>query len=212
MRKLMNYLLLAVVISLAGCVNRTDDGTVTVKVETVEQVEGYTYMLVKGKGPAYWVAAASMEIAPGASITYQTGLIMEDFYSKELDRTFDKVMFLDAVMGSAKTSVPKAEVDLEKVEGTVSIAELYENPGSFKGKKITVKGKVTKFNPEIMQRNWIHIQDGTEYDGKFDLTATSQDPFQVGQVVTIEGVLSVDLDFGYGYTYEILLEEATAVQ
>jgi len=212
MRKLMKYLFLAVVIGLAGCVNRTDNGTVTVKVEAVEQVAGYTYMLVKGKGPAYWVAAAAMEIEPGASITYQTGLIMEDFYSKELDRTFDKVMFLDAVMGSSKTTISKADVELETVEGTVSIADLYEHPGSFKGKRITVKGEVTKFNPEIMERNWIHIQDGTEYEGKFDLTVTSNEPFQVGQVVTFEGVLSVDLDFGYGYTYEILLEEATAVQ
>ena len=208
----MKFLLMAVVISLAGCANRTDNGTVTVKVEAVEQVSGYTYMLVKGKGPAYWVAAASMEIEPGASITYQTGLIMEDFYSKELDRTFDKVMFLDAVMGSAKTLISKADVEMEIVEGTVSIAELYEHPGSFKGKKITVKGEVTKFNPEIMDRNWIHIQDGTEYEGKFDLTVTSQEPFQVGQVVTFQGVLSVDLDFGYGYTYEILLEEATAAR
>jgi len=212
MRKLMKYLFLAVVIGLAGCVNRTDNGTVTVKVEAVEQVAGYTYMLVKGKGPAYWVAAAAMEIEPGASITYQTGLIMEDFYSKELDRTFDKVMFLDAVMGSSKTTISKADVELETVEGTVSIADLYEHPGSFKGKRITVKGEVTKFNPEIMERNWIHIQDGTEYDGKFDLTVTSKEPFQVGQVVTFEGVLSVDQDFGYGYTYEILLEEATVVQ
>ena len=226
MRKLMKYLLLAVVISLAGCTNRMDDGTITVKVEAVEQVSGYTYMLVKGKGPAYWVAAASMDIEPGVSITYQTGLIMEDFYSKELDRTFDKVMFLDAIQGSPSSEMgmmsgtsrgsdiitEKLNTSVEREEGMVSISEIYANPGEYEGKVIHVKGEVTKYNPGIMDRNWIHIQDGTEYEGKFDLTVTSKEPFQVGQVVTFEGVLSVDLDFGYGYTYEILLEEATAVQ
>jgi hypothetical protein len=34
----------------------------------------------------------------------------------------------------------------------------------------------------------------------------------VGQVVTFEGVLAVDMDFGYGYSYEILLEQATAAR
>ena len=62
-----------------------------------------------------------------------------------------------------------------------------------------------------MERNWVHLQDGTEFEGKFDLTVTSSEAFEVGQVVTLEGILALNRDFGYGYSYEILLEKATAV-
>ena len=54
--------------------------------------------------------------------------------------------------------------------------------------------------------------DGTEFEGKFDLTATSGEAFSVGQQLTLEGVVAVDLDFGYGYTYEVLLEQAHVVE
>ncbi len=74
---------------------------------------------------------------------------------------------------------------------------------------IQVKGEVTKFNASIMERNWIHLQDGTEFEGKYDLTITSQEGFQVGQVVTIKGIVALNRDFGYGYNYAVLLEEAT---
>jgi hypothetical protein len=103
-------------------------------------------------------------------------------------------------------------VHVEKVEGAVTIAEIFADPGAYEGKSIRVKGEVTKYNPAIMERNWVHLQDGTEFDGKFDLTATSNESFEVGTVVILEGILALNLDFGYGYSYEILLESATAVQ
>lgn len=219
----MNLLFLALAFSLAGCTGRTDDGTVTVKVKMVEQVENYTYMLVKGKGPAYWVASPTMEITPGESITYQGGLLMENFPSKELDRTFDRVLFIDAGAGDtpavsemmggttqgSAVKTPKLETAVEAEEGIVTLAELFANPGQYEGKSIQVKGEVAKFNGGIMNRNWIHIQDGTEYEGKYDLTVTSQESFEVGQQVTVEGVLALNMDFGYGYSYELLLEAAT---
>ncbi len=62
-----------------------------------------------------------------------------------------------------------------------------------------------------MELNWVHIQDGTEFEGKFDLTATSIESFEVGSTVILEGILALNKDFGYGYKYEILLEKATEV-
>ena len=112
--------------------------------------------------------------------------------------------------GSVKTD--KLETSIEHEEGMVSIAELYANPSDFEGKRIQVKGEVAKFNAQIMERNWIHLQDGTEFDGKYDLTATSQQGLAVGEVVTLEGILALNRDFGYGYSYELLLEEATIVE
>jgi len=75
-----------------------------------------------------------------------------------------------------------------------------------------VRGQVAKYNPEIMERNWVHLQDGTEFDGKYDLTVTSVEPFEVGQVITVEGILALNKDFGYGYEYELLLEKATQIK
>ena len=99
MKKTLQILLMLVLAVFAGCGSPSGDGAVKVKVKAVEQVENYTYLLVKGKGPEYWIAVSSTEIEVGESITYQGGMLMEDFYSKELDRTFDRVLFLDGLDG-----------------------------------------------------------------------------------------------------------------
>ena len=60
-----------------------------------------------------------------------------------------------------------------------------------------------------MSKNWIHLQDGTDFEGKFDLTiTTSSTDVKVDDVVTLEGIVSINKDFGYGYFYEVLLEDA----
>ena len=235
-----NVLFVGIVLLMAGCANNMDSAYTAVKAKEVEQVGSYTYLLVKGKGPEYWVAGPSMEAMVGETYYYQGGMWMENFHSKELDRTFDKVLFLDAIysvdpgqiqaqgnmetpashsmMGGDDASfgnkkpLEKLDVKVESVEGTVSIADLFAEPGAYEGKKIRVAGEVTKYNAAIMELNWVHIQDGTEHEGKFDLTATSVEQFQVGSKVVLEGILALDKDFGYGYSYDLLLEQTTAVQ
>jgi len=227
MKRTLKILVIATFAIITACSSPSGDGAVTVKVKAVEQVSGYTYLMVKGKGPAYWVVVTSTDIAIGESITYQGGNVMENFYSKELDRTFEKVLFLDGLEGSQAQSTTdkmlgtsqgsgiktdKLEPNIDAEEGTVSIAELYANPAAYEGKAIRVKGEVAKFNPNIMERNWVHLQDGTEFEGKYDLTLTSKEGFVVGQVLTVEGIIALNRDFGYGYNYEILLEEATVAK
>jgi hypothetical protein len=227
MKKTLKILLIAIMVAAAGCSSPSGDDAVTVKVKAVEQVSNYTYLMVKGKGPAYWVVVTSTDIAIGESITYQGGNVMENFYSKELDRTFEKVLFLDGLDGSQTPSntdamqgttqgsdikTDRLETRIDAEEGTVSIAELYADPAAYEGKTIRVKGEVAKFNPNIMERNWIHLQDGTDFEGKYDLTVTSQEGFVVGQVLTVEGILALNRDFGYGYSYEVLLEKATVAK
>jgi hypothetical protein len=227
MKRTLKILLIAMMAIATGCSSPSGDGAVTVKVKAIEQVANYTYLLVKGKGPEYWIAVSSTEIQVGESITYQGGMLMENFHSKELDRTFEKVLFLDGLEGSQAPSntdamlgtsqgsgikTDKLEPKIEAEEGTVSIAELFANPVAYEGKTIRVKGEVAKFNPNIMERNWVHLQDGTEFEGKYDLTVTSQEGFVVGQVLTVEGILALNRDFGYGYSYEVLLEKATVAK
>lgn len=223
MKRTLKILIIAVMAMATACGSPSGDGAVTVKVKAVEYVPGYTYLLVKGRGPEYWIAVSATEIEVGESITYQGGMLMENFHSKELDRTFEKVLFLDGLgesqsspMGGMAGTTQGSEIktdrlktSIEAEEGTVSIAELYADPAAYEGKTIRVKGEVAKFNPNIMERNWIHLQDGTDFEGKYDLTITSQEGFVVGQVLTVEGILALNRDFGYGYSYEVLLEKAT---
>ena len=223
MKRTLKILIIAVMAMATACGSPSGDGAVTVKVKAVEYVPGYTYLLVKGRGPEYWIAVSATEIEVGESITYQGGMLMENFHSKELDRTFEKVLFLDGLEGSqpspmggmagttqgSEIKTDRLKTSIEAEEGTVSIAELYADPAAYEGKTIRVKGEVAKFNPNIMERNWIHLQDGTDFEGKYDLTITSQEGFVVGQVLTVEGILALNRDFGYGYSYEVLLEKAT---
>ncbi len=221
-----NLIFAGLILIVFSCKSSVPEGYVSVMVKEVEQVGSYTYLLVKAKGPEYWIAVSSIDAHPNETYQYQGGLLMQNFYSKELDRTFDEILFLDNIIGKSISStmqikdvtpgsmvkIEKSDVSVEAIAGAITIAELYANPGKYEDKIIRVSGEVTKFNPAIMERNWVHIQDGTEHDGKYDLTVTSVEVFEVGSTVTVDGILKLNLDFGYGYSYEILLEQASAVK
>lgn len=102
-------------------------------------------------------------------------------------------------------------ISLEKAEGELTVGAIYGNPGEYSGKEIVIRGIVVKVNKEIMGRNWIHIQDGTSSNGNYDLTLTTQDVAEVNDEVTFKGTLSVDKDFGSGYSYEVIVEDAALV-
>jgi hypothetical protein len=114
--------------------------------------------------------------------------------------------------GDYRTAVDREVVgDFEKAPGGVSVAEIYENKMELKGKIVKVRGVVVKFTPAIMGTNWIHLQDGTGGDDSFDLAVTSNGTAGVGDVITVEGVLEVDKDFGAGYRYEVIVQRATLI-
>jgi len=119
MKTTMKILAIALVVAWStGCSNSGGNGPVTAKVKAVEQVANYTYLLVKGKGPAYWIAVSSTDIGVGESITYEGGMLMENFYSKELDRTFEKVIFLDGVQGGSAPAMGGMQSAMGGMQGT----------------------------------------------------------------------------------------------
>ena len=105
MKKTMKLVLVVVLAIMTGCASPAGDGLVTAKVKTVEQVPNYTYLEVKAKGPAYWVALPTKEIAVGSVISYRGGMLMEDFQSKELNRTFEKILFLEGLDGDSPSGM-----------------------------------------------------------------------------------------------------------
>jgi len=193
-----------------------------VKVEEVEQTSNYTYLLVSADGQENWIAIIRSEVEKGKSYYYLPGVEMTNFVSKELKRTFPSITFVDkfsdqpivkkiTLADSTKgkqEAVAKEGIKVEKAEGGISIAELYANRESYAGKTIKIRGEVVKYSPDIMKTNWVHIQDGTNNEGSFDLTVTTDDVTKVGDVVTFEGTVTLKKDFGAGYYYEVIVEKA----
>ena len=104
-------------------------------------------------------------------------------------------------------------IEVSKAGGATgrTVEELYAQKGDLAGKTIALRGKVVKYTAGIMGRNWIHIQDGTgdAGSGTHDITVTSSATAAVGQVVLVQGIVAVDKDFGAGYRYDVILEEAS---
>lgn len=69
----------------------------TGKVIEVIDTSMYTYLQVKTDNGPVWLAASKTSIAKGANISYPNGAVMSNFFSKSLNRTFEKIIFLDKV-------------------------------------------------------------------------------------------------------------------
>ncbi|MCC6544997.1 MAG: hypothetical protein IT392_10965 [Nitrospirae bacterium] len=104
---------------------------------------------------------------------------------------------------SAEAEHSAAARDIKKIE------EVFAGKDALKGKRITIKGEVVKFNSGIMGKNWVHIKDGSGKPGTNDLTATTQDIVKIGDKVIITGTLAVGKDFGAGYIYDAIIEDAS---
>jgi len=191
-------------------------------VEEVVQTKKYTYLnVLEEKLPAYWIAISKAEVEKGETCIYTGGLKMRGFRSAELDRVFDELLLVSNIsrMGSSKPLMSNESMsDMQSdekaakhekiipVKGATSISDLLSNPSKYEGKVITVTGRCTKVNHQIMNRNWNHIQDDSK--NPKELTITTQDVLELGSVGIFAGKISLNKDFGAGYRYEIIMVEA----
>jgi len=199
------------------------------KVLETMDAAGYTYVQVDTGTETFWAAAPQFAVKAGDDVVVPEGMPMPDYHSKTLDRTFDMVYFVPSVMvgGAAgmtgempaghppmtggNTKVDTTDVDLSGIkaaEGGQTVADIFAKKADLTGKPVKVRGKVVKFSPEIMGKNWIHVQDGTGEAGSNDLTVTTSAMAQLGDTVVVSGVLATDKDFGYGYAYDVIIEDA----
>ncbi len=175
---------------------------------------GYTYIKVQEGSESYWIAMTQRAVTKGATIEYNEQGWMQNFHSKTLNRTFDKILFAsDATTASALQKAPsKPDVmgSQYKQNGTITIAELFADRDRYVGKKVRVRGLVTKTSAQIMKKNWVHIQDGSSFQGQNDLVFTTKAKMpKQGSVIIAEGLVVKDRDFGYGYFYPVIVEEST---
>jgi hypothetical protein len=208
--------------------NQTSSNEKSFEVEEVIQTSKYTYILANENNTERWVAATRIDAKKGEKYYYDSALEMNNFKSKELDRTFESVFFLNRVsknpisahsgmsgmpgmpgmsMHSDKAKVKEGgDIEMEKTDNELTIADVFANKTDFANKTIEIRGKVVKVNKQIMGKNWIHLQDGTQHENSFDLTVTSQDLPAVGDEVTFKGTLVLEKDFGAGYFYDVIME------
>ena len=181
--------------------------------------KGYTYLQVSENKNDYWIAVPTMEIEIGETVYFSKFMVMEDFSSENIDKSFDEILFVEDArksptpdemknIHSGATSTEKQEIKVEPLEDGITVQQLYNDKSTLNGKVVKVKGQVTKFNKQIMKRNWIHIQDGTGTENEFDLVITSNTDVQVGDIIVAEGKVAVDKDFGAGYFFPVMIEEA----
>jgi len=185
-------------------------------VVTTMNAGSYTYLEVETKNSRYWAAAPQMELALGDRVDVAPGSEMKSFFSPTLNRTFDSIIFTssvkvlgnDASAEKTETSKPPVRQTQAGPNGIKTVEQIYTDRQSLKGKQVQVRGKVVKFTPGIMGKNFLHIQDGSGKDGTNDLAVTSQQAVKVGDKILVVGTLDTDKDFGAGYTYKVILENA----
>ncbi len=197
-----------------------------VVVEEVLNTEKYSYLNVTKDGEKFWIAISKREVMVGDTYYYKGGLLKKNFFSKEFNRVFETVYLVSNIWkkptiaegGSAVDEAlahshrgahpsPNLEVkDIQHTEGAIKLSDLFENKSNYANQTIKVTGKVVKVNPMIMNRNWLHLQDGTG-EG-LDLTITTSESVPLGAIVSLEGRIALDKDFGAGYRYDIIMEGA----
>lgn len=199
---------------------------------------GYTYVLIDTGQDQRWAATQQTVVNAGDVVQMREGMAMTGFTAKSLNRTFDIIYFVDGMQnlsaspepvaalpeGHPATSLPPGHpstdgaADAAPTDATVAalepgqdIAYLYANKDALAGQKISLRGKVVKYNEGILGWNFIHLQDGSgdSAAGSNDLTVTSKAQAAVGQTVVVTGTVVLDKDFGAGYAFPVLVEDAS---
>lgn len=232
--------------------------TISGKVLESMNAAGYTYLLVATSAGEKWVAIPETNVETGAAVSYLDGMVMRDFESKSLKRTFASIVFSPGLAQASTTAsttasappasndsfaaaiaqeqnrknqpapipevsggsigavVPFNEISVEKADSSngYNVGEIFAKAKDLNGKTVQVRGKVVKFSPQIMGRNWVHVQDGTgdPMQNTHDLVITTNDSLEVGQVSLLEGTLAADKDFGAGYKYQVIIESASIIK
>ena len=252
--KMKSLFIVTALLFFSVCLSSQSFGATVYTGTVVETMDagGYTYVLVKTDGTEQWVALPESKIQTGDIISYVQGVIMNNFTSKTLDRTFETIIFSEGLRDPAKETAmsatgdkdlfkdalakeqnteqpelapspgsqgavtPFTEITVEKAAGdnSYTIEELFTNRDKLNGKTITVRGKVIKTNMNIMGKNWVHLQDGTgnPMHNSHELVLTTTEIVPVDTVVTLQGKVATDKDFGYSYQYDLLIEEAVPVK
>jgi hypothetical protein len=185
---------------------------------------GYTYLHIKTDSGEQWAAVRETKVKKGDLVTVNAQMTMNGFESKTLNRKFDSIVFgtmagpndapppsmASAIQHMSAGTANVGDVKVDKAPNGRTVADVYTAKDELKDKPVVIRGKVVKFLSGIMGKNWLHLRDGSGSGdkGDNDITVTTNDVVGVGDVVTVSGTVRVDKDFGAGYRYPVIVEEA----
>jgi hypothetical protein len=185
----------------------------------------YSYLRIQAPAGEVWAAVPESKVEKGTEVTVANPMLMTDFESKTLKRKFAQIYFGTLGQAGAPAATaspapqPDAPVEVGKVEKATgadarTVAEAHAQKAALKGKTVSIRGKVVKYNGGILGKNWLHLQDGSgdAKSGNNDIAITTKDEVAKGQTVTLQGVLATDKDFGSGYSYAVILEDAKVIK
>lgn len=187
---------------------------------------GYTYLRLQTSAGEKWAAVTEAKVAVGSTVTIVNAAAMHNFTSPTLKRTFDEILF--GSLGSAGGAAPAmaaapaapaeivVQAGIPRAEGADgrTVAEVFAQRQALAGKKVAIRGQVVKYNDHIMNKNWVHLRDGSGSAATKDndLTVTTAQEVAVGDVVLVTGTLATDKDFGAGYAYPAIVEDAAVTK
>lgn len=208
-------------------VSETEDFHVVV-VSEILNTSKYMYLNVTEGQKQYWIATIKSDVSAGETYMYKGGFVKVNFKSKELDREFPEVYFVDKIVGKnghtpeelashskeannteIVEEVSNTTTKVVLLEGSKTIADIVANASKYEGKTVQLTGKCVKLNAGIMDLNWIHLQDGSTDD--YDLIVTSDVVVPVGHIVTMTATVALNKDFGAGYKYDVILENGKVI-
>jgi hypothetical protein len=189
-------------------------------------VEGYTYLRLKTKEGEVWAAVPTTAKKKGDQVTIVNSMVMQNFESRTLKRKFDKIVFGSLATTAAgagpvaapqaaptpqPAALPPAKVSKATGPDARTVAEVVQGRTALKDKPVQVRGRVVKVNLGIMGKNWVHLRDGSgkSEDGSNDVLVTTTATTSVGSTVTAVGTVRTNKDFGSGYSYKVMLEDAS---
>jgi hypothetical protein len=201
------------------------DGSLSGRVLESLDADGLTYLRLETPSGTSWAGVDQATVRPGASVAILEPQPREVYDSPELGRRLQPIVFgrlsvlqvgvqlppdHPRVGGSARVDSGPITVRRAKGPEGRTVAEVHAQRKALAGQPVVVRGRVVKFLPGIMRRNWVHLRDGTgsAAGADEDLTVTTSAPVAVGTEVTVRGVVSVDRDFGAGYRYAVIVEDA----
>lgn len=234
-------LALFLLLALAAGTVRAEGGEFQGKVLETMSTDTYTYVRVSDGKQEAWAAAPRFAVTVGEQVAFSMAMPMKDFKSETLKRTFPVVYFTGEIRklgAGGAAAAPSAQAGgnphgsgmsakapgtptpsaapMERIAspaGGLAIATLVAKPADYAGKRVTVRGKVVKFNANIMGKNWLHLRDGSAPAGAAagadDITVTTSGTAKLGDVLTVTGTVATNRDFGSGYSYAVMIEEAT---
>jgi hypothetical protein len=185
-----------------------------------ETMDAAQYLRITTPTGDRWAAVPQTKVNVGQTVTIQNPMAMPNFKSPTLNRTFPEILFGTLAGASAVTPVPTASGagaavpagPVPKAPGPTghTVAEVFAGKATLADKPVAIRGRVTKFNAGILDRNWIHLSDGSgsKASGDDDLTVTTSDTAAVGDIILVRGVVHLAKDFGAGYSYPVIVEDA----